>query len=296
MILKHGNFTLKNNKLRIQKILLMTKRILFLVLIAFTFNACNEETLPVPNTFQVSLDNEFWSTLNYDTVVATNLTTITVTKDNEQIKFTISDDNIGTYSLNGALHKAVYIEDTVAGTEPYTSSSGELEITEFDFLNKTITGNFHFKAIRSSDGDVKSFTRGDIYKISFTTDSSFFNNVFGAYLDGAQMPLGAIAPQELLGQIILTVTFNAGSKIILEMPNNILPGTYNITSLGATTAQYVDTAGTVFDACGTGSALVINTHDTTMQTITGSFLYDACPSGSGTASHQITLGTFSIAY
>ena len=80
------------------------------------------------------------------------------------------------------------------------------------------------------------------------------------------------------------------------MQNNIAPGTYNLTSSGATTAQYIDASGTIFDACGTGSALVISAHDTTMQTITGTFLFDACPSGSGTASHSITLGTFSIAY
>jgi hypothetical protein len=274
----------------------MIKKILLLVIIAFTLNACNEETLPVPNAFQVSLDNEFWSTLSYDAVVATNLTTITVTKGNEQIKFVINDDNVGVYSLNGTSHAVTYIEDTVSGTEPYISTSGELEITEFDFLNKTITGHFHFRATRASDGDVKSFTRGEIYKISFTSDNSFFNNIFGAYLDGAQMPLGAIAPQNLAGQIILTVTFNDGSKVILKMPNNIAPGTYNITNIGATTAQYIDAAGTVFDACGSGSSLVISAHDTTAQTITGTFLYDACPSGSGTASHQITLGTFSIAY
>jgi hypothetical protein len=274
----------------------MIKKILLLVIIAFSFNACNEETLPVPNAFQVSLDNEFWSTLSYDAVVATNLTTITVTKGNEQIKFTINDDNVGVYSLNGTSHAVTYIEDTVAGTEPYISTSGELEITEFDFLNKTITGHFHFRATRTSDGDVKSFTRGEIYKVSFTVDNSFFNNIFGAYLDGAQMPLGAIAPQNLAGQIILTVTFNDGSKVILKMPNNIAPGTYNITNVGATTAQYIDAAGTVFDACGSGSSLVISAHDTTAQTVTGTFLYDACPSGSGTSSHQITLGTFSIAY
>ena len=274
----------------------MIKRLLLLLVIAFSFTACNEETLPVPNAFQTSLDNEFWVTNTYETTVSTNVTEITVTRGDEEIKFIINDDNVGTYTLNGVNHSAVYTENTTTGTEPYISINGEIEITEFDFLNKTISAHFNFRAARPSDTDMKSFARGEIYKVSFTTDNSFYNNIFGAYLDGTQLPLGAIAPQNIAGQIVITVTYNDGSKIIIKVPNNIAPGTYNLTSTGATTAQYIDASGTVFDACGTGSSINISSHDTTAQTIVGTFHFDACPASSSTASHSITLGTFSVAY
>lgn len=271
----------------------MIKRILLLAIITVAFSSCNEETLPVPNAFQTSLDNEFWATDLYAAVVSTNLTKITVTRGDEEIKFTINDDNVGIYSLDGITHNATYIENTVTGTEPYISTSGELEITAFDFVNKTISGHFNFRGTRTSDGDVKSFTRGELYKISFEIDNSFFNNIFGAYLNGSQLPLGAIAPQNIAGQVVLTVTYNDGSKIIIKTPNNIAPGTYNLLSTGATTAQYIDASGVVFDICGTGSAIVISANDTTAQTLTGTFHFDAC---NGSTTHSITLGTFSIAY
>ena len=271
----------------------MIKRIFLLLLISFSFNACNEETLPVPNAFQTSLDNEFWATNTYDATVGTNLTIITVRKANEEIKFTINDDNNGIYTLDGVSHLATYTEDVVAGTEPYTSTSGEIEITDFDFVNKTITAHFNFRARRASDGDVKSFERGEIYKVSFVADNSLFNNIFGAYLDGTQLPLGAIAPLESAGVVTIAVTYNDDSKIIIKVPNNIAPGTYNLLSTGATTAQYIDASGTVFDACGTGNAIVITSHDTTAQTMVATFHFDAC---AGAASHAITSGTYSIAY
>ncbi len=271
----------------------MIKRIFLLLLIGFSFYACNEETLPVPNAFQASLDNEFWATNTYDATVGTNLTIITVQKENQEIKFTINDDNNGIYSLDGINHAVTYIEDTIAGTEPYVSTSGEIEITDFDFVNKTITAHFNFRARRASDGDVKSFERGEIYKVSFITDSSLYNNIFGAYLDGTQLPLGAVAPLESAGIVSITVTYNDGSQIIIKVPNNIAPGTYNLLSTGATTAQYIDAGGTVFDACGTGNAIVITSHDTTAQTIVANFHFDAC---AGAASHAITSGNFSIVY
>jgi len=96
---------------------------------------------------------------------------------NEVVRLTTISTTVDTYVLGeNILNKADYEQNNTNGKLIFTtgvqSGEGEIEITEFDAINKTITGEFKFTAnkVTSNSTDVESvsFQKGIFYKVPIT--------------------------------------------------------------------------------------------------------------------------------
>jgi hypothetical protein len=298
----------------------MKKAIVYtlLVLECCWISSCKKET---------SIENGGSPTGNFTAVVngvpwsaATSLEQATITQgiinitgvstDNQEISISITDTVAGVYVLNARTPSLAAYENldssnlyaySTSQSSDTTKAGGTVTISAIDTVHKTVTGTFVFNVYQATDGQGKSITSGIFNQIPYTTSLPAGNptDTVTAAIDGSDWVAQSIQASELEGTLTLVGALANGSQsIALIFPDYATPGTYPLTSPGATTsyvAVYDQVANGVNTADpGTAGSITVLTNNTASMRMTGTFQFTT--NNLGTSDHSITNGYFSVYY
>jgi hypothetical protein len=144
-------------------------------LVIFSFISCQEEIKFNNPSFQGVKDNVFWRAVSYNATRSNSgVLTIEAYTRNEIVTLKTSATTVGVYQLGSSTsNTASYkITNKTASTLFSTGSDfgdGEIAITNYDAVNKTVTGTFKFN-VENIDNDPLfgpsiNFQNGNFYKI-----------------------------------------------------------------------------------------------------------------------------------
>ncbi len=126
--------------------------------------------------FQGQKNNVSWRAIDSKATLAANgsLTIVGFTR-NEKLTLKMASTNLGNYFLgiNNSNTVTYVLTDATSGTITFSTGfgigEGQIVITEYDALNKTITGTFKFNAENINKnplaGPILNFQYGVFYKI-----------------------------------------------------------------------------------------------------------------------------------
>ena len=151
------------------------KKLFCLLVVILTFISCQEDVKFNNPSFQSIKDNVFWRAISYNATVSTSgIVTLNAYTRNEIVTLKTASTTPNTYDLgisnsNTATYK---VTDNKIVTTFSTGSGfgdGEIVITEYDFLNRTISGTFKFNVDNVDNnplyGASVNFQNGFFYKI-----------------------------------------------------------------------------------------------------------------------------------
>lgn len=255
--------------------------------------SCGQEIQNNNAAFQGVKDTIFYKGFNNSAVVNPNGSiAVRGATDIEEVRILVSSLNQSTVVLGAdALpgNSATYINEfgTIFSTNN-DNGSGEVSLAISD--EGTVSGTFNFVALTENETDTVTFSKGFVYRVpifgEFNGGPSSVDDVFTARVNTVNYNPTIINGALNSGQLVIAGN-TADRSIAIRVPENITPGTYNITLGGLYTGSYtVDDV--VSDA--TSGSLTIVTHNTTEQRITGAFVFDT-PNG-----FMITDGEFAVFY
>jgi len=150
----------------------------FLLLIT----SCTEDIKFNNPAFQTLKDNVFWRGRSYEAKTETNgVFTIEGSLGYEKISFQLPEPSEKIYVLGiNSTSKAIY-QNTLSGHEKEFvtgegKGSGEVVITEYNTVDKTISGTFKFTAVNTDSNAEKQtmhFSEGVFYKIPVKLSANF---------------------------------------------------------------------------------------------------------------------------
>ncbi|MBI3134529.1 MAG: hypothetical protein HYZ14_07600 [Bacteroidetes bacterium] len=276
---------------------------------ALLLGACSPDPEPISGILNCNLDGDYWESTAASAVISNGVTNITgqITSSGQTITMTLQGTTATTYTLTaGGTHAAAYVPDQ-SGSAAYTSNatggSGNVTITEINTSSHTMSGIFDFVGARPSDGTEIEITDGIFTDIPYTEEvTQTFNNTFTAKVDGATFNPTIIYGQLYSGKISITGSENGSFPSIgLSVPSSVTPGTYSLSPYGSYNGLYnvANNANSMYSAAsGSGGTVTITAHNTTDDTIEGTFQFTASPNIGSTAtnSYAITEGTFAVEY
>ncbi len=157
----------------------MKKHFLFLMVL-FSLVSCQEDVRFNNPSFQASIDNVFWRAIQtVATVNAGSSLVIEAYTATEVVTLKVNSTSPGTYFIGTSTNKtATYVVTDPATKESITFSSGfgvgdgQIVITDYDPVGKTISGTFKFNLENTFDnplaGPTLNFQYGVFYKIPVT--------------------------------------------------------------------------------------------------------------------------------
>lgn len=151
------------------------KNLVCLLLVSLHFISCQEDIKFNEPSFQVIKDNVFWRAISYNATRSTSgVLTIEAFTRNEVLTLKTSSTTLNTYTLGtGTSNTASFkITNKTVSTLFSTGSDfgdGEIKITEYDAINRTVSGEFKFN-VENKDNDPLfdssiNFQNGIFYKI-----------------------------------------------------------------------------------------------------------------------------------
>ncbi|MET3025206.1 DUF6252 family protein [Flavobacterium sp. UW10123] len=163
----------------------MKKYFYFLSLLFLLVSCTSEDVKSNNKAFQALRDNVFWRAQVYKAGIETNgFFTIEGSLGYEQIKFQLHEPAEKAYVLgvNDDI-KAVYKNTNQGEEAEFTTGTdkgnGEIVVTEYNTVDKTISGTFKFTAVNaSSDAEKQTihFSEGVFYKIPVTPQENFVHD------------------------------------------------------------------------------------------------------------------------
>lgn len=262
--------------------------------------------------FKVGFDGLTYEADNIQATLLNDVLNITGFRGDfgEAVILTVFNPSLGKHALgvtNNSLESnaAAYTEANNTGSGSWVAfsqaniSQGELNITEINETDKTISGTFYFTGTNASISKTKEFTKGVFTNVSFTASLGGGNNIntFFAKVDGGEFKENLIAGiyQTLNGvsTIGISATKDNLQSIGFNLDGDILPGEYTFNTFSTPTALYSRSMSDI--NTGTG-ILKISTHDKTKKRIIGTFQFTASPFLSTGTSYEITEGSFDVTY
>ncbi len=151
------------------------KKYLPFLIVLFSLVSCEEDVRFNTPSFQGLKDNVFWRAIQTRATLASNgsvvieaysgyeLITLKITSTTLQTYFLgTSSSNTATYVLKDANGEVTFITDFGIG-------NGQVQVTEYDDVNHTISGTFKFNAENVDDnplyGSELNFQQGVFYKV-----------------------------------------------------------------------------------------------------------------------------------
>jgi len=297
----------------------MNKAILFSIIILAGFASCKKETSiesgnAASGNFTATIDGARWaasSTREAASILGGVITITGVSADNKEISLSIADSVAGTYTLSqtsaslGAYANIdssdLYAFSTNQGSNA-SQAGGTVTVTQIDSIGKTISGTFSFKAWRDIDGRQKNITNGVFTKIPYVRSlpSTSARDTLLASIDGKSFTAVNVQATATVGQMtIIGATADGTQSIGLLLPANVAPGTY---ALGTANPSYLGAYSLISNSSSTGfvsttGSITITSNNTSTSRIKGTFQFTAVDlTGTTTATHSITSGTFSVYY
>ena len=150
------------------------KKLFLYITLLFALTSCQDNVTFNSPSFQGQKDNVFWRAVDSKATLASGFLTIEGLTRNEKVSLKTSSTNKGTYFLGTITsNTATYILTDTNGTITFTTGfgvgEGQIVITEYDAVNKTVTGTFKFNAENVDNnplaGSVLNFQYGHFYKV-----------------------------------------------------------------------------------------------------------------------------------
>jgi len=241
-----------------------------------------------------------WRGSDPTAIVSEHKIKVTGTSANGQtIIITLNTKELGEYTFsptNG--HYAEFIPNMASGTERYSTQNGEgsgiVRLTSLNEENKTLGGEFQFKAVRA-DGSAKSVTEGKFTNVPYTyynLDEDKYTNVFTFNHNNTMWNTVSITGIKNDTAMILTGECDrslAWQSITLQLPPNVSEGVHYF---GQDVAGYFQSGFYTFPA--TAGATTVTTYNTQDKIIKGTFFFNYLNNNNEVQS--ISDGTFDIKY
>ncbi|MBZ4036409.1 lipoprotein [Flavobacterium sp. 17A] len=161
------------------------KKYFYFLTFLFLLTSCTEDVKFNNPAFQTLKDNIFWRGRSYTAETQTDgVFVVGGSLGYEKITFMIPQPIEQTYTLGiDNTSKAIY-KNTLSGQEAeFTTGegrgSGQIVITEYNTIDKTISGTFRFRAINvdaTAEKQQINFTEGVFYKIPVGPGHQFTAN------------------------------------------------------------------------------------------------------------------------
>ncbi len=152
----------------------MKKQFLFMIML-FSLISCTEDVSFNNPSFQGLKDNVFWRAVESKASIAANGSlTIEAYSGNEVITLNATSTTAQTYFLGTSTSKtAKYALTDKDGTITFTTGlelgDGQIVITDYDEVNKTVSGTFKFNAENTDNnplvGPILNFQQSVFYKV-----------------------------------------------------------------------------------------------------------------------------------
>jgi len=158
------------------------KKYFYFITFLLLLTSCTEDVKFNNPAFQTLKDNIFWRGNNYHAEVSTNgVFIIEGSLGYEKISFQLQEPTEKTYVLGIDNNSKAIYKNTLSGQEAeFTTGqgkgSGQIVITEYNTVERTISGTFKFNAINvdvSAEKQKINFTEGVFYKIPLGPGSNF---------------------------------------------------------------------------------------------------------------------------
>lgn len=255
---------------------------------AFALIGCEDVETNSP-AMQVSLNDELYKAVDARAEINENGTlVIQGITDLETLTLTLSGSSEGVYTLGGEGTNRAVFEDFL-GSVYTTRPFGDGEVVLENSIDNTLSGTFRFNAYRFGL-DTLNARGGVFYKVPIITGSTedpiATNDDLTAVVDGENFTAVQVMVLNEFGRIVINAPSINGTAIGLEFPDTIIEGEYTIEDDG-------DEISLIYlsgdDAEGLSGTLVITSHDTVENIVTGTFEFE-------TLDHIITEGQFTINY
>lgn len=157
------------------------KKVISLLLITFVFSSCTQEVIFNNPSVQGTKDNNFWRAKSSSATVDVPNATITIVALSQFENLTMSmpvptisqsypitnllgldHESLATFSYNINGENLFYATGT-------NTDDGQIILTEYDVINKTISGTYRFNAHNTTSSPLGNtllnFTQGVFYKV-----------------------------------------------------------------------------------------------------------------------------------
>jgi hypothetical protein len=151
------------------------KKCFFLSIFLFALISCEEDVRFNNPSFQGVKDNVFWRAVASTASLGPNGSlVIEAYTGNEVITLKITSTLLGTYTLGNSTEEiAAYVVKEANSTVTFTTGlgkgNGQIVLTEYDPINRTVSGVFKFNAENSSNNPLEgtnlNFQQGVFYKV-----------------------------------------------------------------------------------------------------------------------------------
>jgi hypothetical protein len=133
------------------------RKFILLVIALLPFISCQEDVKFNNPSFQGLRDNVFWRAVDARATIGSGgKLSIKAYTANEVVTLNTSATKPQTYVLGtSVLNSVLYVVEDIEGSIAYATGSGfgdgEIKITEYDAVNKTVSGSFRFNAKNTSN-------------------------------------------------------------------------------------------------------------------------------------------------
>ncbi|HEX9981285.1 MAG TPA: DUF6252 family protein [Flavobacterium sp.] len=151
------------------------KKIASILFILAVFSACSEDIKRNNPAVQGLKDDVMWRAAGVSATLGTNGSlTIEGVTQYETLTLKTNNTNEQVFVLGNSTARSASFIDTRNGDEIIYSTGvnigdGQIEITDYDEANMTVTGTFRFNAVNESEdaeaGEVLNFNQGNFYKV-----------------------------------------------------------------------------------------------------------------------------------
>jgi hypothetical protein len=147
------------------------KKIFLYISVLFALISCQDNVKLNSPAFQGQKDNVLWRAVDSKATVSGTSLTIEGFTSNETLTLKTNSTNPGIYFLGtNILNTATYVMTDATGTITFATGfgfgEGQIVITEYDAVNKTVTGTFKFNAVNSVlPSSILNFQYGNFYKV-----------------------------------------------------------------------------------------------------------------------------------
>ena len=154
------------------------KKILYISIIFIFFNCEDDITDKIP-AFEARVNGNFdWTAQTFNATIQNNQLSLSGNNPFGTVSILIDSLHVGTYNLYSWTDDFAVFQDTLqystrndgVGSLAFLSD-GQIDISEIDNINNTVSGHFHFDAYNSSGDYTVNISEGVFYKIPISSDN-----------------------------------------------------------------------------------------------------------------------------
>ena len=154
------------------------KKILYISIIFIFFNCEDDITNKIP-AFEARVNGNFvWTAQTFNATIQNNQLSLSGNNPFGTVSILIDSLDVGTYNLYSWTDDFAVFQDTLqystrndgVGSLAFLSD-GQIDISEIDNINNTVSGHFHFDAYNSSGDYTVNISEGVFYKIPISSDN-----------------------------------------------------------------------------------------------------------------------------